>query len=133
MSRQPELFTTLFAKIGWVVSKESNGFDVYSVPDGTLLKQRPNSWKSNASDDFVFIDGVSFEEENIHLISLRYISSFLDFMIENKSKCVLFPVGTSRDLMINSILETFPGKYAEQDLIKKRFICSNGYRKSREY
>ena len=146
MSRQPGVFVTLLAKIGWVASKDSNGFDVYSIPEDSILNPKPNSWDPSAIDDYVFIDGVSFEEDridtmgsisypvvgNVHLGILNCISPFLNFMMENRSTFIVFPKKTSKEMMIKSILEVFSDKYSEEQLKSKAFVSSNGNRKSRD-
>lgn len=147
MDRQYGVFDTLFAKIGWVKSKDSNGFDVYSIPDGVILNERPSSWDPSAMHNGVFMDGISFEEDtlytcsngyisvtkgNIHLGTLSCIFPFLKAMMERRSTCIIFPDNISKDIKIKSILEVFPGKYTEEQLKAKQFVSSNGNRKARD-
>lgn len=140
------ILETLFVKIGWVKTKDSHGFDVYYIPEGAVLNIKPTSWSSNAMDDHVFMDDISFEEDrintvgtfsfkvegNIHLGGLNCISPFVNAMISRRSTFIIFPKRTSQEKMIESILEVFPGKYPEEELKKKKFVCSSGNRKSRE-
>lgn len=145
MNKQYGIFDTLFAKIGWVKSNDSNGFDVYTIPDGMILNEIPSSYDPSAMDDSVFIDGISFEEDSVgsigtftykvegdvHFGKLDCIRPFLDNMIKNRSTCIIFPRKTTKKMIIDSILEVFPGKYTREQLESKQFVSSNGNRKNR--
>jgi hypothetical protein len=130
MKTQYGIFDTMFAKIGWVKSIDSNGFEICSIPEGTILNKKPTSWDRSAMDDRVFIDEISFGED-IHLGTLDCISPFLPGMIKNRSTFIIFPKNTPITVMIDSIIETFPEKYTKEQLISKRFVSSNGNRYNR--
>ena len=120
----------LFAKIGWVKSKDSNGFDVYIIPDGTILNKFPKSWDPSAMDHLVFMDEISVGED-VHFGMLNCILPFMPKMIENRSTFIIFPRNTSKFMIIKSILEVFPEKYTKEQLESKRFVSSTGRRMNR--
>uniref|UniRef100_A0A6C0BDD6 Uncharacterized protein n=1 Tax=viral metagenome TaxID=1070528 RepID=A0A6C0BDD6_9ZZZZ len=146
MSRKYGVIDTLFLEIGWEACKESNGFDVYYIPDGKILNKQPSSWDPSAMDYFVFMDEISVEKDevqvlgdvsskvvgNVHLGTLNCIYPFLESMMSNRSSFIVFPKNTSKHEMIRSILEVFPSKYSEDELNNKKFVSSTGNRKCRK-
>lgn len=143
MSSKYGLINSLFVVMGWEVSYDSNGFTVCSVPEGKELNDHPSTWSSGEMPLHVFIDGVSYEEDkiiscgsyihvedgSIHMAMLSCMSPYVRYMIKHKLSFIIFPNGVTRDKMIESILEVFPGKYDEDKLRSKKIVSSTGYRK----
>lgn len=139
MSNNRGIINSLFIKLGWVLSIDSNGFEVYSIPDEVELNEYPSSWDPSAMDNKVYIDDISYEEPennfggNVHLAILNCIDYYINVMIKNRSTFIVFPKFTSKAMMIESILEVFPDKYTREQLNLKDFIVSSGRRKCRNF